>query len=84
MENILLRNLPKYYWILLLGHGNAHEFNSITCYIPDMDMSHPTHELASNSGTTNNPTESKCKQRAPRNALPSLLLYIYVILGHYH
>ena len=46
-------------------HGNDHEFNSITCYIPDMDMSHPTHELASNIGTTNNPTESKCKQRAP-------------------
>ena len=65
-------------------HDNDHEFNSITRYIPDMDMSHPIHELASNVGTTNNPTETKCKQRALRNTLPSLLLYIYVIPGHYH
>ena len=65
-------------------HHNDHEFNSITRYIPDMDISHPTHELACNVGTTNNPTESKCKQRAPRNVLSSLLPYSYVLPGHYH
>ena len=65
-------------------HGNDCVYNSITRYIPDIVIPHPTHELASDVGTTNERTDSQWKQSAPRNVLSSSLPYIYVLPSHYH
>ena len=43
-------------------HGNHHDIDSITCSIPDMDISSSTHVSASNTGTNNASTENKRKQ----------------------
>ena len=58
-------------------------FNAITCYVPDMFFSHPIHELVSDVGTINDPTESKCKESVSQIQTKPIHVDVLVLCAAY-